>query len=130
MPTSRSSVSIEASPEVVLSFLADLHNLTRFVPSLRGAEALPEGTVRVTIESEGEPKTCQAWVKEKEGRKPRIEWGLEGPHAYHGWVEIDREGDVASVTAELHSERLGREELDAALDGTLWALKQEIEAEA
>lgn len=67
-----------------------------------------------------------AWVKVREGRHPRIEWGAEGT-GYHGWFEIDREGEVCSITAELHDDHLPAADLDAALDAALFALKREIE---
>lgn len=127
MPTSRSSVSVEASPEEVFAFVGDVANLPRYLPGV--ASAVPTGgeAVRVTWDVDGSRRVTDAWFRVKAGRHRRIEWGSDGPSHYHGWLEIDPEGEVASVTVELHTDRPSSEDLDAAVDGTLFALKQQIE---
>jgi hypothetical protein len=127
MPTSKSSVSIEATPDDVFAFVRDVTNLPAYLASLRAATPAGGEAVRVTSDVEGEPKVGEAWVRVHEGHRHRVEWGVQGPVDYHGWLEVDREGEVASVTVEVHTERGTAEELDAAVDAALWALKERIE---
>jgi polyketide cyclase/dehydrase/lipid transport protein len=127
MPTSKSSVSIEASPDETFEFVRDVRNLHRYLSGVEAAAPAGGDAVRVTTDVDGTVRVGEAWVKVKEGRHRRIEWGTEGPASYHGWLEVDPEGEVCSITAELHDDRLPAADLDAALDETLFALKREIE---
>ena len=127
MPTYKSSVSIEARPEEVFTFLSDVRNLPTFVEGMAAAEPLGGEAVRVTVDIEGEQRTGEAWFRIKEGHHPRIEFGVEGPHGYRGWLEVDREGQVCSVTAEVQTERPSDRAMDESIDRTLFALKDRIE---
>ena len=127
MPAYKSSVSIEATPEQVFEFVRDVRNLPQFT-AFSAAEPIGEGNVRLTAEVDGHAEVSEAWIRRREGRHPRIEWGSEATKSYHGWLEVDREGEVCSVTVEIHSDA-GREAgVDAALDQTLLALKAAVEA--
>jgi carbon monoxide dehydrogenase subunit G len=125
MPTYKSSVSIEATPEVVFDFVSDVRNLPRYFAAVSVAEPTGDEKVRLTTGGAGDTRVAEAWFHLDEGRRHRIEWGSEGPGGYRGWLEVDREGQVCSVTVELHTD--GDDGLDAELDRTLFALKAAIE---
>jgi len=125
MPTYKSSVSIEATPDVAFDFISDVRNLPRYLAPVTAAEPAGDGKVRLTAGGDADTSVAEAWFRVDEGRRHRVEWGSEGPSGYRGWLEVDREGQVCSVTAEIHTDR--DEELDAALDQTLFALKRAIE---
>jgi hypothetical protein len=109
MPTYKSSVSIEASPEQAWDAIERLTDLPGFLtPAL--------------VVGGGE-----AWVRFNEGRRHRVEWGEEG--GYRAWLEVDREGEVCSVTVRIHADT-GADEVDRELDQTLFALKAAVEEDA
>jgi len=129
MPTYKSSVSIEATPDAVFAYVSDVRNLPTYFDRMTSAEPVGGEAVRVVADVNGEPTTGEAWFRTHEGHRHRIEWGFEGPENYHGWLEVDREGHVASVTVEVHTARVSDDEIDRALDRTLFALKAQVEAE-
>ena len=127
MPVYKSSVSIEATVDDTFAFVSDPRNLARFT-GVTSAEPLGGDAVRLTTEAEdGTQVTEEAWFREKPGRRPRVEWGTDGPHNYHGWLEVDREGEVCSVTVEIHTDQGPAGEVDAALDRMLLDLKAAVE---
>ena len=100
----RSSVSVEATPAEVLAYLSDPAHLASFVADAEPG-ASPEGD----------------WFHVHEGRRPRVEWTAEPGN---GWLEVDAEGAVASITAEVNVGTAGE---DTVLDAALFALKDAIE---
>ena len=126
MPTSKSSVSIEAAPDDVFAFVRDVTNVPEYLAPIMSASAAGGDAVRTTVDVDGQATVEEAWFRVHEGHRHRVEWGAEGA-GYHGWLEVDREGEVASVTVEVHSERRTAEELDRAVDAALFALKGRIE---
>jgi uncharacterized membrane protein len=127
MPTSRSSVSIEARADDVWDFVRDVTNLPTYVAVLSSAESAGGDAVRVSFDAGGETKVGEATFHVHDGHRRRVEWEVVGPDGYHGWLEVDREGEVASVTAEVHSDRGTADDLDPAVDAALFALKERIE---
>lgn len=128
MANYKSSVSIEATPEEVFDFVSDVRNLPRYFRALTAAEPTGGDEVRVTAEEGGRIRMSEGWFRVHEGRRHRLDWGLEGPDAYKGWMEVDPEGEVASVTVELHLEG-GAGDVDTELDRALFALKAAIEGD-
>jgi uncharacterized membrane protein len=120
MPSYKSSVSIEASQDVVWDYVADIRNLPAYVPGVTAAEPLPEHRARITLGS----RTLEAEVARHESLRHRLEWSSTG---YRGWLEVDKEGLVASVTAQLHTDE-PLDEGDARLDQALFALKSSVES--
>jgi carbon monoxide dehydrogenase subunit G len=118
MPTFRSSISIEAPRRDVLQYLGDAANLPAYLDGLASVVVAGSDTVRLTW-SDG--TSTDGWFRTEEGRHNRVEWGDD---RQHGWFEVDTEGEVASVTAELHA---AVADGDAVLDRTLFALKGAIE---
>lgn len=129
MSAYKSSVSIEATADSVFAYVRDVRHLPRYLDGVMAAEPTGGEAVRVTADVDGVSRTGQAWFRIHEGRHRRIEWGSEGLSEYHGWLEVDREGEVASVTVEIHTERPSPE-ADERLDRTLFALKAQVEGMA
>ncbi len=123
MPTYKSSISIEASQEEVFEYLADVRHLPDYFPLVSAAEPLAEGKFRITTQ---DGHTSEGWMRLHEGRRDRIEWGAGGRQDYSGRLQVDREGLVASVTAQIHADH-PIPEGDTILDQTLFALKSCVE---
>jgi hypothetical protein len=117
MPTCRSSVSIEATLEKVFAYLADVRNIPHFVAAVGDAAPVGGGSARVTSGD----TTKDVELKIEEGHRHRVEWDGGG---CKGWLEVDREGQVCSVTAEVEAEAID----DPTLDQALWTLKEQIES--
>jgi hypothetical protein len=125
MATYRSSVSVEASVHETFAFVRELRNFPRYVERVTAVEPLGGEAIRVTLVDGDHHRTVEAHARVHEsGRHRRVEWGVEGSGHYHGWVEIDQEGEVCSVTMEVHASEVDGAEVDAAL----WALKAAVEA--
>jgi hypothetical protein len=101
----RSSVSVEATADATFAYLQDAAHLAAFVAAVEPG-ASPVGD----------------WFQADPGRHPRVEWRSEPAH---GWLEVDREGAVASITAEVNITAGGE---DSLLDAALFSLKAAIEA--
>ncbi|GAC1314647.1 MAG: hypothetical protein NVSMB12_08300 [Acidimicrobiales bacterium] len=126
MPTFKSSVSIEQPPEVAFEFLCDLRNVPRYLDAVTSVEDIGEGRIRVRIDVGGQATVTDGTFRVHEGHRRRVEWTVDGPDEYSGWLEVDPEGEVCSVTAEVRTNR--ESELDADLDRALFALKNELDA--
>jgi len=125
MPTYKSSVSIEQTPEAVFDFVSDVRTLPRYYDGISSVEPLEGGVVRVTSMSEGRPVVREGWFRVHEGHRRRVEWGTEDERGYGGFLEVDPEGEVCSVTIEIHGPDSGS--VDEQIDRTLYALKAEVE---
>lgn len=125
MATYKSSVSIEQTPDVVFDYVSDVRNLPRYFAGLRSVEPLDGDAVRVTIDGSAGPVVLEAYFRVHGGHRRRVEWDTDDPAGYRGWLEVDPEGDVCSVTAEVHTH--DEADVDAVIDRTLFALKGQIE---
>ena len=132
MPTFKSSVSIEQPPEVAFEFLCDPRNVPVYlgavtaVTSVTSVEDIGDERIRVTIDVSGQVTVTDGTFRVHEGHRRRVEWTVDGPDEYSGWLEVDPEGEVCSVTAEVRTS--GKAELDAELDRALFAIKNELDS--
>jgi hypothetical protein len=102
-----SSVSIEESLDKVVAYTSEDDHLHRFVSTVEGRATVGEVT---------------EWRRVGDRLRHRVEWKAD---AYRGWLEVDREGYVASVSVEVHtSEDAGAQ---ARLDRALGELKEAVE---
>jgi uncharacterized protein YndB with AHSA1/START domain len=99
------TATIDADPEALFDYLADVHHLPDYLP--RMTEVEPAGVDAVMVEGDfdesGHAHQERAWFHVDELER-RIEWGAdEGP--YHGWLQVDP-GDIhgSVVTIHLHQE--------------------------
>ena len=103
-----SSVSVEESLEKVVEFTDNDDNVRAFVAALEGVEAVGQVT---------------DWHRRGDRHRHRVEWNADD---WHGWIEVNREGHVASISATVHTDRGAG--MDQRLDAALLGLKQSIEA--
>ncbi|GAC1542389.1 MAG: SRPBCC family protein [Acidimicrobiales bacterium] len=127
MPAFKSSVSIEQPADAVFDFVRDVRNLPRYFDGLTAADPTDGDQVRVTAEEDGRSTVSEAWFRVHDGHRRRIEWGSASPDEYHGWLEVDPEGAVCSVTVEIHATPDGDRSVDERLDRTLYTLKSLLE---
>jgi hypothetical protein len=101
-------VTVEESLDKVVEFTGDDEHLRAFVAALEGVDAVGPVT---------------EWRRAGDRHRHRVEWKTDG---YRGWLEVSREGRVASISAGVQTDRDSG--MDARLDAALLGLKESIEA--
>jgi carbon monoxide dehydrogenase subunit G len=119
------SEHVAAAPDRLYAVLADVENLAHYVPQLTGAQRRDGDTVEVEARYEGHTQHGEAWFRPDEGRR-RVEWGAVGG-SYHGWLQVDPDGDGSRLT--LHLETVHTDDVDRDVAGTLDAIRRLLEAE-
>jgi ribosome-associated toxin RatA of RatAB toxin-antitoxin module len=94
-----SSTTIPVAPDRLYGAIADVGNLTRYVPQLRSARRTDAEHVDVEASYGGHEQQGEAWFRTDDEAR-RVEWGAEG-HPYHGWLQVDSEGDGSKLTFHL-----------------------------
>jgi ribosome-associated toxin RatA of RatAB toxin-antitoxin module len=96
-------------PDRLYRTIADIGNLTRFVPPLRSVRRTDADHVEVDAQYEGHEQHGQAWFRTDDAAQ-RVEWGSEG-QPYRGWMQVEADGDGSRLTLHLTTERLTSEHL-------------------
>jgi carbon monoxide dehydrogenase subunit G len=96
-------------PDRLYRTIADIGNLSRFVPPLRSVRRTDAGHVEVDAQYEGHEQHGQAWFRTDEAAR-RVEWGSEG-QPYRGWMQVEPDGDGSRLTLHVTTERLTSEHL-------------------
>ena len=132
MPDYRRSTVIEASPEELFEFLSKVETRP---PYCRGGTE-PHAATAAEGHSAAEPKPGEEGPPERveadatfaiDADGKALRWGSEGPHDYHGELQVSPEGDGSRVEVTLHTQH----EDDGINDGIDDTLKkiQELVAE-
>jgi len=103
-----SSVSIEESFDKVVAYTTDADHLHRFVSTVEGRDTIGEVT---------------EWQRLGDRLRHRVEWKADN---YRGWLQAHRQGQVAMVAAEVHTDEV--EGAQERLDRALAELKDAIES--
>src|SRR5581483_3123971 len=103
-----SSVSVEESLDKVVDYTANSDHLHRFVSTLEGRDSIGE---------------VAEWYRLGDRLRHRVEWKAD---EYRGWLEVNREGYVASVSVGVHTSEDA--EAQQRLDQALVQLKHDIES--
>ena len=101
-------MTVEESLDKVVEFTDDDDHLRAFVAALEGSDTVGPIT---------------EWQRVGDHHRRRVEWKTD---AYEGWLEVSREGHVASISAGVQTER--ETGMDGRLDAALLGLKESIEA--
>src|SRR4051794_34974203 len=108
------STTIDAPAEELFEYLSRVENLPQYFDRMTSARNLPGNEVEVEAKvepgdagsSEGDGERTvggDAWFT-IDADHLTVKWGSEGPHDYHGQLEVTPSGDAAStVTVSLHT---------------------------
>jgi hypothetical protein len=99
MPEYEGSRLIQIPPSEVFSFVADVRNLQGYVPTVRSAEPLPNGRVRVAGVKGQTQYVDDGSLKIDEDRR-RVEWQADERN-YRGWLEVGDEDGLARIFVHL-----------------------------
>ena len=93
------SLSMEASPDAIYDFVADIRNFPKYMPTTKSAEPQGEGRVRVQGEAHGHAYDGDGYLR-RNAENNRMEWGADEGY-YNGWLEAVPEGDGSKVTVQI-----------------------------
>jgi carbon monoxide dehydrogenase subunit G len=115
---------VAAAPDAVYAAIADINNLPKFVPQMTAARESGDGRVEVDARYEGHTQHGEASFKTDEKAR-RIEWSAAS--GYHGWMQVDPDGDGSRLTLFLDTPHAGASDHDVA--ATLDAIRMLVEAQ-
>ena len=116
---------VAAPPERVFAALADVGNLSRYVPQVTGAQRGEGDAVSIDARYEGHTQHGEGWFRADE-QALRIEWGAEGS-SYHGWMQASPEAEGTRLTLFLATTH--GDAPDSEVMGTLDAIRRLVEAD-
>ena len=105
------TATIDAPAEDLFEYLSKVENLPQYMDRMTSAHNLPGDEVEVEakvepgdVGSSGEEKTVggEAWFR-IDADNMKLSWGSEGPHDYHGELEVTPDGAASRVTVRLHT---------------------------
>jgi len=111
------TTAIDAPADDLFEYLSKVENLPKYMDRMTSAHNLPGDEVEVEAKVEpgdaggsggsggsGGEQTVggEAWFTiDADNRK--LAWGSEGPHDYHGELEVTPDGAASQVTVRLHT---------------------------
>ena len=114
---------VAAAPSAVYEAIADVRNLPSFVPQMTAARDAGEGKVEVDARYEGREQHGEASF-ERDDAARRIEWSSAS--GYHGWMQVDEDGDGSRLTLFLDTPHPSASDHDVA--ATLDAIRMLVES--
>jgi uncharacterized membrane protein len=88
------TLTVQAPPDRVLDFVADIRNMPSYLPTTKSAEPQGQERVRVQGEANGHPYDSDGYLRRDPQRK-RLEWGSDEGY-YSGWLQVQDAGAGAS----------------------------------
>lgn len=126
-----SSLTINAPVEQVYSFVSDIKNMPKYMPTTKCAEKAGEERVRVQGKGEGFTYDTEGYLKRNEN-EDCLEWGSD-EDSYRGWMKVEKFDDNASkVTIHLkfkghEYDSIPCEHVTQGLHAGLESIKNELE---
>ena len=117
---------VAAPPETVFAALADVGNLSRYVPQVTSATRGEGDKVEIEARYEGHTQKGEGWFRVDEAAM-RVEWGAPGTE-YHGSLEVGAEAEGSRLTLVLVTSR--GDAPDNEVMGTLDAIRRLVEADS
>jgi uncharacterized membrane protein len=94
------TMTVQASPERVLDFVADIQNMPRYLPTTKSAQPQGEDRVRVQGEAQGHKYDSDGYLR-RDPQGKRLEWGADEGY-YSGWLQVNEAGaGASSVTVHI-----------------------------
>lgn len=93
------SLTVQASADAVVDFVADVRNLPKYLPTTKDAQSQGPDRVRVQGEAQGHQYDSDGYLRRAK-EQGRLEWGADEGY-YSGWLQVRPEGDGANVTVHI-----------------------------
>jgi uncharacterized protein YndB with AHSA1/START domain len=94
------SATIQAEPERVFAYVADVVHLPDHLPTKRHATQEGGERVRIPGELRGHPYDADGFFRVDQQAR-RVEWGSDGEQTYRGWLQVVPDGAGSAVTMHL-----------------------------
>jgi len=147
------STTVDADRDEIFAFLSKVENLPAYMDRLTSARMVSKDEVAVEArlepqdagagegrdagsgeqpeddEARGPDRTVQgqAWFRVDE-RNHSLSWGAEGPHDYHGELEVVGDSSASTVTVRLHTLHDDAPAIENGLDETLANIVRHVAA--
>ena len=100
MPEYTDYIDVAAPPDAVFSFVSDIENLPKYLPTVHAAHPQPNERVGVDGEANGHPYSSDGWFKvDQAGRS--MSWGSDGENDYSGKMTVSGNGSGSKVECSL-----------------------------
>lgn len=126
MPDFERTATIDAPPDLLFDYLADITHLPEYIPAM--ASVHPTGGEAVEVETQiaGQHHHDHGWFHVDESEH-RIEWGSKDNTDYRGWISVDALGRTGSQLT-IHLSRDEPADTDQQLTATINSIKRRMES--
>jgi hypothetical protein len=121
------SEHVDAPPDALFDYLAEVGNLPRYFAAMTRAEPAGGDALQVSAVVDGQQHDAQAWLRVDRDRK-HLDWGSEGPNNYHGRLDVTADGQGSQVAVALHTEEVDDQRITQGLTDTLDQIRRLVEA--
>ena len=94
------TLEVDASPDNVFEFVADVRNLPRYLPTTKDAQSQGKDRVRVQGGAQGQTYDSDGYLR-PDARAHRMEWGADEGY-YSGWLQVKPEGGTGRSNVTVH----------------------------
>lgn len=95
------STTVQASPDIVFTFVSDVGNLPRYLPTVK--KAMPQSGERVQVQGEAQGHTYNDdGFLRVDLPSRRMEWGSDGENDYTGWLTVTGDSGASSSEVTVH----------------------------
>ncbi|MFI7587167.1 SRPBCC family protein [Spongisporangium articulatum] len=128
MPEYRRTTTIDADPAELFQFLSKVENLPKYFTGVTEAHPATGDEVHVVAQpqpgEEGPPEKVEADATfSVDAERKALSWGSEGPHDYHGELQVTPHGDGAQVEVTLHTQH-DDDRINDGMDDTLQHVRE------
>ncbi len=122
------TTQVNAPPQALFDYLADINNLPEYVRWIRSATPIDGGdAVHFVVElPDGQVMEGQAWFGVDRAAM-RMAWGSEGTRDYRGELAVHSGDGSSQVWARISTARGERKQLQRGVDQTVAAIKGNVE---
>ena len=124
------TTTVDATPNALFDYLSQVDNLPRYFARMTSATAvMGKDEVHTTARMpDGQQVEGDAWFRANT-HDQRIDWGSEGPHDYHGSLQVNDASGTTEVQVRMHTSRVadGDAAVEQGLRDTLATIKDLVE---
>jgi hypothetical protein len=97
----QNSIVIQAHPDKVFDFVADINNLPQYLPTVHNASLVSQERIRVQGLADGHKYDEEGYLRaDRETRN--LEWGSDGENDYSGWLKVDQGEEPSTARVTVH----------------------------
>lgn len=94
-----SAMTMQAAPQDVFDFVADIGNMPKYMPTTKSAQSQGEDRVRVQGEANHHAYDSDGYLR-RNADNTRLDWGADEGY-YSGWMQVEPQGSGSKVTVHI-----------------------------